>query len=122
MRATSVSNDYEVVDPERKAPRWDRKLRFAADDGFQAEVLDVSAVGMRVRVTGAKGVEVGAKLWAGMLSFEDGSNVRIKVRVARVTRDQEHTELGLEIAEADKAFYDALPKLRHDSGETPIVE
>jgi hypothetical protein len=55
----------------------------------------------------------------GTLTFENGAHVRIEVRVARVTDDG---ELGLELAEADKAFYDALPKLRKGSGETPVVK
>jgi len=110
------------VDPQRKAPRWDRKLRFEADDGFKAEVTEISAVGMKARCRGAKAVEAGKKLWPGTLHFEDGSHVRIKVRVARVSRDQEWTELGLEIAEADKAFFDMLPKIRKDTGETPVAK
>ena len=104
------------VDPQRKAPRWARHLKFEADDAFKGEVLDLSAVGMRLIVTKAMPL-VSDKLLSGTLTFEDGSHVRIKVRVRRAEAD----EVGLEIAEADKTFFEALPKL-HESGEHPIPD
>lgn len=106
------------MDPQRKAPRWTRKLRFEADDAFKGEVLDLSAVGMRLHLKRATALEPGRRLYSGTLTFENGAHVRIKVRVVRASG----TELGLEVAEADKTFYDALPKLRKDSGETPVVK
>lgn len=105
------------MDPQRRAPRWSRKLRFEADDLFKGEVHDLSAVGMRV-VVRRGGATPGKKLLPGTLTFENGANVRIKVRVVRANG----SELGLEIAEADKSFYDALPKLRKDTGETPVTK
>ena len=106
-----------MADPQRKAPRWARKLRFEADDAFKGDVVDLSAVGMRVRVK-KEAVSPGPQLLPGTLTFENGLHVRIKVRVVRV----DGPEVGLEIAEADRAFYDALPKLRKDSGETPVAK
>lgn len=104
------------MDPQRKAPRWSRTLRFEADDAFKGEVLDLSAVGLRLRPKGVTSVTVGPKLYAGTLTFESGAHVRLKVRVARASG----AELGLEIAEADKTFYDALPRLRRDSREVQL--
>ncbi|MBK7857344.1 MAG: PilZ domain-containing protein [Archangiaceae bacterium] len=123
MRGAPDSNDDGGVDSGRKAPRWERKLRFVADDAFKGEVLDVSAVGLKVRVPVAAAVEVSERVLPGTLTFESGSHVRIKVRVARVTpEDHELVVLGLEIAEADKGFFDALPRLRRESGPLPKVE
>jgi hypothetical protein len=110
-----------VAEPQRKAPRWPRTLRFQADDGFSGDVQDLSAVGLRVLCGKVKKLEPGGRLIGGTLTFENGTTVRIKVRVARVSRESDKTELGLEIAEADKSFYDALPRLRKDTGETPIA-
>jgi hypothetical protein len=111
------------MDPQRKAPRQARRLRFAADDAFAGEVLDISAVGLRVLVVKARQApQPGSKLLSGTLSLEDGSHIRIKVKVARATRDGGNVEVGLEIAEADKSFFDALPKLRRDTGETPALK
>lgn len=99
------------MDPQRKAPRWTRRLVFTADDGFSGDVLDLSAVGMRMRVKG--GTEsVSPRQLPGTLRFEDGSSVRIKVRIARAEVIGEFEELGLEITEADKSFFDALPELQ----------
>jgi hypothetical protein len=111
-----------VAEPQRKAPRWPRSLHFQADEGFSGDVTELSAVGLRLICGKVKKVEVGAKLFAGTLTFENGTDVRIKVRVARVSRESDKTELGLEIAEADKSFYDALPRLRKDTGETPMPQ
>ena len=111
------------MDSKRKAPRWSRKLRFEADGAFGGEVSELSAVGMRLRVKATKAIETDGEVLAGTLTFETGANVRIKVRVARVKPDDdEHLELGLEITEADKGFFDALPKLRRDTGEMPVVK
>lgn len=99
------------MDPQRKAPRWNRRLVFTADEGFKGDVLDLSAVGLRVRVKGGT-VEASSRVLGGMLTFEDGRHVRIKVRVARAEVIGEYEELGLEISEADKAFFDALPELK----------
>ncbi len=109
-----------IVDSHRKAPRWTRKLTFEADGLFRGDVTDLSAVGMRLVVKRDKAIEAGEALLAGTLTFEDGSHVRIKVRVARVTLAAEDAELGLEIAEADKSFYDALPRLQKGTGENPL--
>jgi hypothetical protein len=98
------------VDPQRKAPRWNRRLVFSAEPGFRGDVLDLSAVGLRVRVRGGT-VQAGPALLPGQLAFEDGSRVALKVRVARAEVIGEYEELGLEIAEADKSFFDALPEL-----------
>jgi hypothetical protein len=110
------------VDPQRKAPRWERTLRFQADDAFKGEVLDVSAVGMKVRVKAARAVAPSSRLYPGTLTFEDGSHVRIKVTVARAEPAGDFVDLGLQVAEADKSFYDALPRLRRDTGELPITK
>src|SRR5687768_12458842 len=110
------------MDPQRKAPRWPRRLRFSADEGFSGQVLDVSAVGMRLKVTSSKLPAPSNRLWPGTLSLEIGAHVRIKVRVTRVASGGGGKEVGLEIAEADRAFYDALPKMRRDSGEVPKLD
>ena len=110
------------MDPQRKAPRQARRLRFQADDAFAGDVLDLSAVGLRVQVKPNRAVKPGDKLLSGTLTLENGSTIRIKVRVARSEKQGELVELGLEIAEADKSFYDALPKLRRDTGETPALK
>jgi hypothetical protein len=107
------------MDPQRRSPRWNRKLTFQADDGFKGEVLDLSAVGMKVSCK-KKAPDVGEKL-SGTLTFENGAHVRIKVTVVRSKRVGGESEVGLEISEADKSFYDALPKLRKDTGETPAA-
>ena len=73
-------------------------------------MLDLSAVGLRVRVKGGT-VPANRQLLGGTITLEDGSHVRIKVRVARAEVIGEYEELGLEIAEADKTFFDALPEL-----------
>jgi hypothetical protein len=104
------------MDPERRSPRWQRKLHFEADEAFKGEVLDLSAVGLRVKHRGATSETPGERLYAGTLTLENGAHVRIKVRVVRA----EGAELGLEIAEADKTFYDALPRLRRDSREVRL--
>jgi hypothetical protein len=110
-----------VAEPQRKAPRWSRSLRFEADDSFKGDVTDLSAVGLKV-ICGPKVKKVDpGKTLSGTLTFENGAHVRIKVKVARVTRTVEQTEVGLEIAEADKSFYDALPKIRRDTGEMPTL-
>jgi hypothetical protein len=67
-----------------------------------------------------KRAEVSEKLLAGTLTLENGAHVRVKVKVARVMKTGEATEVGLSIAEADKSFYDALPRLRKDTGEHPV--
>ena len=99
------------MDPQRKAPRWNRRLVFSADDGLKGDVLDLSAVGLRVRVRGGA-AKASPRLLQGTLTFEDGSRVRIKVKVARAEVIGEYEELGLEIAEADRTFFDALPELK----------
>jgi hypothetical protein len=111
-----------VTEPQRKAPRWTRNLRFQADDSFKGEVIDLSAVGMKVVCGRVKRLEVSDRLVPGTLTLENGAHVRIKVKVARIEKTADRTEVGLEIAEADKSFYDALPKIRKDTGETPVAE
>lgn len=96
---------------KRKAKRWERNLTFVADAGFRGHVTDLSAIGMRLRIQGDAKVDMSAKPIAGTLSFESGSHTRIKVKVVRVVKQKGSLELGLEIAEADRGFFEALPTM-----------
>jgi hypothetical protein len=81
-------------------------------DGWSGRVLDISAVGLRVSC--ARLLPEHTQVQA-TLRFEDDSQVQVKLGVVWTapvgTRDNAEPEQGLEILEAQKDFYDALPKI-----------
>jgi PilZ domain len=96
-----------AIDPERRVPREPRALRFVTGGGVTAVGIDLSALGLKVR---SPRLPAGEGPIAGVLHFDDREQAaEVKVRVAWSAREGEEHLLGLEVVEADLAFYDALP-------------
>lgn len=94
------------MDPERRAPREPRTVRFEAHGGPSAEVVDLSAVGMRVKVSQDLALQ---SVFSGVLHFDETRRAEVKVRVVWSNAAAQGHLVGLEIVEAGKDFFDALP-------------
>lgn len=93
------------MDPERRAPRISHAARFESGT-WSGQVVDFSAVGLRVRTAGrpALGAVVDAIIW-----FRESHPVQIRARVVRCALGLSSQEVGLELVEASKDFFDQLP-------------
>ena len=102
------------METRRRAPREQRHLRFACQDDQHGQVLDLSAVGLRVRTpkAWANGTRVGPLT----LTFEDGRRAEVTAVVVWVKRrDAAAAEMGLDLLEANRDYFDRLAPVRPSS-------
>lgn len=103
------------MDPQRRAPRMPRYLTVEAAGGWFGEVADLSAVGLRVCCQ--EPFEPSCRL-SMVLRLENAQPIPVVARVVWVRRrDEENAvtpQMGLEIVEADRRFYEALPRIGAD--------
>lgn len=66
------------IQPERKFPRLFKSMRFQLPDGLRAEVIDMSAVGLRIRCSSPPSAQ---SVLDGILVMEDGRTIALRCEV-----------------------------------------
>jgi hypothetical protein len=100
------------MEPNRQLPRLKKSLAFLLPDGWQGEVVDLSAIGMRVQslVLLPEGTEV-----KGTLMLPGSSPLPIQGKVVwSQAPDHENripAEMGLELTSVSEPYLEAVAKL-----------
>jgi hypothetical protein len=100
------------IDPERKLPRIRKQLTFLLPDGWKGEVVDLSAVGMRIQSLVLLPPQTVVE---GELVLPDGERLALKGEVVWSNppdhRNYLPAELGLELVDVPDAYLSALARL-----------
>ncbi len=100
------------IEPERKFPRLKRSLTFLLPDGWRGEVIDLSAVGLRIRSIAILTPRANLE---GKLLLDDGTAIPLKVSVVWTTPPDHArnvlSEIGLKLLDGPDAYRAALADL-----------
>lgn len=96
----------------RRLPRLKRRLTVSVHDGWKGEVVDLSAVGLRIRTV--LEIPVGQEV-EGALLLDEGMAIPFKARVAWCS-PPEHlaqvpAEVGLELTEVSEVYSGLVAEL-----------
>ncbi|HLT29963.1 MAG TPA: PilZ domain-containing protein [Myxococcaceae bacterium] len=95
----------QIFAPVRSLPRLTRRLTISVHDGWKGEVVDLSAVGLRIRTV--LDLPKDSQIEAA-LQLEGGRTIPIRARVVWVNPAQHlekvPAELGLELSEVSEDY------------------
>jgi hypothetical protein len=100
------------IQPERKFPRLFKRLTFQLADGLRADVIDMSAIGLRIRCFAPPRPQ---SILDGVLVMEDGRTIALRGEVIWVDPPEPHgwvpADVGLLLTEVPDDYRRAIVDL-----------